>query len=311
MASSNNPMLPRPPPMTAKEVQARMEALLAVLVTSLSSKVDTPDMVDRPVEGFDAYCPGGYCPINVGQRLKTDVGLFVVHHKLGFGPSSTVWLVEGKTPCCEESFHALKILRADLSQGFRHHEEEVLTLLGQANTTTPRYPHIIYYTGQFYMNSPNGRHLCFLQRPYGPSLKDLRVLQGLTYQTRLWVCEQVASALEALHNLDPTICHSAIRPEHILFELPTTPITGTASINSTLGPIRTHAMPHINLLLYSPRRPYYLIAPAEFKLPARSLHKIVLTGFGRSFIDRRPTTTAAANRAVATDNEPAAAAAAL
>jgi hypothetical protein len=85
----------------------------------------TPDISN--VEDLEGYAPGGYCPVNIGDAISSSPKTYTILHKLGFGPSSTVWLA--RLDDSKASFHALKILRADLSGSGKHPELEVLQRL--------------------------------------------------------------------------------------------------------------------------------------------------------------------------------------
>lgn len=43
-------------------------------------------------EGILNYRKGGYHPVTLGDTFKNE--RYKIHHKLGFGASSTVWLAE-------------------------------------------------------------------------------------------------------------------------------------------------------------------------------------------------------------------------
>lgn len=43
-----------------------------------------------PAEALSKYCPGGYHPVRLRDRLHD--GRYEILHKLGFGAFSTVWL---------------------------------------------------------------------------------------------------------------------------------------------------------------------------------------------------------------------------
>ena len=66
------------------------------------------------IEDIEDYRPGGYHPISIGDTF--DQGRYRILHKLGFGGSSTVWLVrdqqEGKD---RGKITTLKAIRADTS----------------------------------------------------------------------------------------------------------------------------------------------------------------------------------------------------
>lgn len=45
-------------------------------------------------EKLSRYSPGGYHPVNLGDTFKND--RYEIHDKLGWGGSSTVWLVRDR-----------------------------------------------------------------------------------------------------------------------------------------------------------------------------------------------------------------------
>ena len=57
----------------------------------LSSVEDYSD--DGGDEGEEGYRPGGYHPVNIGERYN---GRYTVLEKLGWGHFSTVWMVHDK-----------------------------------------------------------------------------------------------------------------------------------------------------------------------------------------------------------------------
>ena len=56
--------------------------------------LNMPDRLDYkvgvPAENIERYCPGGYHPIHLNDRLND--GQYEILHKLGFGCFATVWL---------------------------------------------------------------------------------------------------------------------------------------------------------------------------------------------------------------------------
>jgi serine/threonine-protein kinase SRPK3 len=70
------------------------------------------------VEDIDKCVPGGYHPVDIGDRIRPE-GIdydYTILHKLGAGGFSTVWL---SLFSWDDRCYALKILTADLppSQG--------------------------------------------------------------------------------------------------------------------------------------------------------------------------------------------------
>lgn len=43
-----------------------------------------------PHENLDLYAPGGFHPVDIGDTFSD--GRYTIHHKLGYGGFSTVWL---------------------------------------------------------------------------------------------------------------------------------------------------------------------------------------------------------------------------
>lgn len=49
-------------------------------------------------ESLSKYQPGGYHPVNLGDTFKND--RYKIHHKLGWGGFSTVWLAKDRESVC-------------------------------------------------------------------------------------------------------------------------------------------------------------------------------------------------------------------
>lgn len=161
----------------------------------------------RDVEDLEGYAPGGYYPIDIFGKVDNPPETYTVLHKLGFGPSSTVWLVlrecEGSD---KQTLHALKILRADLSARGQHLELQVIQRLEQAGWGCNAHPSLIQIQSWFTVDSANGQHLCLVLPLLGPSLDNFRARRAMDGKTRRGVCEQLAHAVNYLHAFG--FCHS-------------------------------------------------------------------------------------------------------
>lgn len=51
-------------------------------------------------ENFEKYRGGGYHPVHLGESYKG--GRYTIHHKLGYGGFSTVWLAKDKEYAAEK-----------------------------------------------------------------------------------------------------------------------------------------------------------------------------------------------------------------
>ena len=111
-----------------------------------------PDEVER----LDYYVPGGYHPVQIGDKLHD--GRYVIVHKLGFGRSATAWLAESKQ---NNQLVALKISTAESAERTIH-ESKVLTRLGQAKSQLPGKAIVQTLLDSFSFSGPNGIHQCLV-----------------------------------------------------------------------------------------------------------------------------------------------------
>lgn len=158
------------------------------------------------VEDVEAYVPGGYFPVDIGNKFETNPGTYTVLHKLGFGPSSTVWLVKRECKGSDEvSFHALKILRADCGGPGKAPEMEAMERLEHYGRVDKAHPHVLHIQSWFAAKSANGTHHCFVLPVLGPSLQNCRVFRALDGKRQLEICNQIANAVNYVHAFD--VCH--------------------------------------------------------------------------------------------------------
>lgn len=119
------------------------------------------------IEDIERYVPGGFHPVDLGAQL--DDNRYLVLHKLGYGASSTVWLARDSV---EKIYVALKIVAADCSEDAM---EVHNTILSHLKRYAGRYrgQHIDLPLRQFWIQGPNGRHLCIVSKVAGPSIAKL------------------------------------------------------------------------------------------------------------------------------------------
>ncbi|KAI0130285.1 kinase-like domain-containing protein [Xylariales sp. AK1849] len=163
------------------------------------------------VEKIKDYGLGGHHPVILGDVLD---GRFKVVHKLGYGGFALVWL------CWDlrdenERWKAVKIIRAD--QSFENGKDvQILRMLEQRRSTRGEIGdvHISWPKGTFWIEGPNGQHLCVIASLLGPSIQRNRLGDVAQLKTIFW---QVAKGLRFLHHNG--ICHGDLRPDNILFRL--------------------------------------------------------------------------------------------
>lgn len=149
-------------------------------------------------EPLQRYRPGGYHPVNIGDRLNDR---YEVIHKLGFGSYSTVWLASDATT---RTNVAVKICTADSD---RPAESRILALLQRSGGQTDEARHdmrcaISLPCDTFEVQGPNGLHHCLVLEPARISLAEareasyVRVFQLSTART---IAAQLVQTVAFLH----------------------------------------------------------------------------------------------------------------
>lgn len=153
------------------------------------------------VEDVERYAPGGFHPVDIGDRICAGAQAYQVLHKLGHGGSSTVWLVQS---CVRlPSYYALKILRADVADMTDSRELSISQHL--KSFSGPRHPNLVVLYDTFKISGLNGEHYCLLFPVLGLSLRKVHQSTTLGGALRHQVCQQATSAIELLHHRG--ICH--------------------------------------------------------------------------------------------------------
>lgn len=161
-------------------------------------------------EEIERYKPGGFHPIHIGDYLDVDKN-FEVLHKLGFGTSSTIWLCFDNY---SRYYRAVKIFAADTSNLRWHDNAEVEALADRARDQGLPH-HVIMPIDKFWLDGPNGHHLCQVLPVLGPNLLDR--IQGAGLDTPEYLkdlCYNLASTVNYLHQNG--IVHGDIRPQKIM-----------------------------------------------------------------------------------------------
>lgn len=158
------------------------------------------------IEDREEYRAGGFHPVHLGDKLS-DSGRYHVIHKLGNGGFGTVWL-------CRDTesgrLVALKILIASASQDDCM-ELRIGDWLEECRLEDPVPPvlaHIAAPLDHFWIDGPNGRHLCLVMPVLGPSIdKAWRKLTEPDKQLPK-AALQASRALQFLH--ERGICHGGM-----------------------------------------------------------------------------------------------------
>lgn len=139
-------------------------------------------------ERLELYCPGGFYPIKLGDRLHD--GRYTIVQNLGFGSSSTVWLASDQK---QQELVAVKIKTADSTS-----KSQEVAILEQLRG----HSLIRRVLDSFIENSPNGAHLCLVMEPASCSLtqsKSLVFHQLLDLPTARAIVADLVLTVQILH----------------------------------------------------------------------------------------------------------------
>ncbi|KAI0521406.1 kinase-like domain-containing protein [Xylaria bambusicola] len=162
-------------------------------------------------EDVEDYRPGGLHPVNMFDMLD---GRFEVCHKLGSGGIATVWL------CYEQKLREWRAVKINAAS--RSHDDspeiKILEMLENDTAVLGLDSHVVMPLEIFWIEGPNGRHLCTVLPLLGPTLSDWRQMSLGTDASRINnVCYQLTKGLEFLHSRG--ICHGDFRPANVLMRL--------------------------------------------------------------------------------------------
>ncbi|KAI0010250.1 kinase-like domain-containing protein [Xylariaceae sp. FL0662B] len=222
-------------------------------------------------EEVEKYRKGGYHPVHIGDILD---GRYEVVAKLGQGGFATVWLsLETQT----KTWRAIKILTAKESsddapdvkavklleaQGVKRHEWEA--------------SRIALPIDQFWVEGPNGRHICFVQKVFGPRL--IAKQDDQVGVKKLFL--QAAEALQFLHK--HSICHGDFRTSNILVQLQDIDHITKDEMIRQLGEQETEEVASREDDTPGPNAPNYLVAPANLECLGLK-DEIIVVDFGVCF----------------------------
>ncbi|KAI0544985.1 kinase-like domain-containing protein [Xylaria curta] len=203
------------------------------------------------VEGIGNYVIGGFHPIHIGDRIGPDEQ-FEVHHKLGYSNACAVWLCFDRR---NERRVGIKVFQPEKSTE-SHPEIVALRLFEGIDREELRSNRIVIVDEHFWINGPNGRHLCFAVQVLGPAISYMLSLDTPDLLTDL--CFQAAQSLKYLH--DKKICHGDFRADHMRFQL-------DLDAMSYVGIYDLFGKPKVwrldNLKGEGSRRPDYLVEPVD------------------------------------------------
>lgn len=227
------------------------------------------------------YCPGGLHPTHIGEVFNNR---YEVLHKLGFGAFSTVWLVHDLHTTRNVS---MKILSAE--QSANSNELNVMKYLTKQGASHPGYKHIAHLLDNFYIEGPNGRHLCLITDVLGPKCFDFdeRAYLGLDAPVAKNITTQLLTALHLLHACG--VLHGDLHPGNVVFRINHIATLPLATLRETIG--TPHTVP-TRREDWSKKSgdPRYIVQclDQDSVFPECASWDIVLIDFGGSFFEAHP-----------------------
>ncbi|CZT02211.1 related to dis1-suppressing protein kinase dsk1 [Rhynchosporium agropyri] len=247
-------------------------------------------MANRPprVETLN-YRPGGFHPVHLDDTFKK--GRYTVIHKLGYGGFATVWLARDTT---RERYVALKILAARLSRDCP--EVEILRRLKRSEDHEGK-PYVMSMLDHFWIEGPNGSHLCVVSEVGGPSIKQFNDCPGFTSGSRRLrgdVARKVAlQSTEGLAYIHSTgIVHGDFTAANILLQLANIDQWGVEEIHERLGAPQTQILHRTPGQTGEYSGPRYTVNAISMKLvdPRWLSDQIMIIDFGIAFMGEQSST---------------------
>ncbi|KAL2067024.1 hypothetical protein VTL71DRAFT_1448 [Oculimacula yallundae] len=232
------------------------------------------------------YRPGGFHPVHLDDNFKK--GRYTVIHKLGHGGFATVWLARDTV---RERYVALKILAARLSRDCP--EVEILRKLKQSEDHEGK-SYVMSMLDHFWIEGPNGSHLCVVSEVGGPSIKQFNDCPGFTSGTRRLrgdVARKVAlQSTEGLAYIHSTgIVHGDFTAANILLQLANIDQWTVEEIHERLGAPQTRVLHRAAGHTGEFSGPKYTVNAISMKLvdPQWLSDQIMIIDFGIAFMEEQ------------------------
>jgi serine/threonine protein kinase len=234
--------------------------------------------MSEEVENIERYRPGGYHPVNLGDRLG---GQYKIIHKLGHGGFGTVWLARDIR---EEKYVAIKIVMSKHSKATVKHELKILKYIAE-HVGRPGGNFIDIPIEDFWINGPNGHHLCIVSEVAGPSIAQLtRNNKKVKTEDAQRMALQITQCLGFLHYQKIGVAHGDLTSGNVLLELNNFGSLPVEKVHELLGqPSREQVRPFTGRTLGNSAPEFVYQAADLTKLSQFYSGNIILIDFGDAF----------------------------
>lgn len=196
---------------------------LSVALSDAPKKYDLNPWPKGGVENPSEYRPGGYHPILLGSHLgpSSSPSRFRVFHKLGYGGFGTVWLCQDMDEMRDNKrwkWRVVKIMSAKASNRDSGNTDlKVMEMFEGVDKEFLKKKGVSIPLESFWVEGPNGRHLCLMMEWLGPETTGLARCIAHCDGLMKDICFQLLEAMEFIHSRG--ICHRDFRPQNILLRL--------------------------------------------------------------------------------------------
>ncbi|KAJ3558788.1 hypothetical protein NP233_g11430 [Leucocoprinus birnbaumii] len=268
----------------------------SIPISRRTSTIATPRFIPSRldlIEDIEDYQHGGYHPISLGDTF--DHERFKILHKLGYGESSTVWLARDQRKGQDRGrLVTLKAMRADISSSKTPSEIPELAISQKLRASLPRRAASDFQTVEhhFFVQGPNGSHLCLIFPLAGPNILALSDSPGRPAGSRRLradlarkVAKQTAEALHHMHSAG--IVHGDLTTSNILLRLwPRVIEWSDAEVYAYLGDPETEDVRTRGGQPSGPHAPLMLVAPIDNSRISNAKllqDNIMISDFGQSY----------------------------
>ncbi|KAI9651543.1 MAG: hypothetical protein M1829_002693 [Trizodia sp. TS-e1964] len=228
-------------------------------------------------EKLSQYKPGGLHPVCLGDSFQQ--GRFTMHHKLGWGGFSTVWLawddlyVTADAADAADAFNnqelisplstwvSIKIMTAESTEGSR----ELASLRSLKETAASNY--IARRHDEFIHLGPNGRYQCLVFELLGPSVDSIasdyrEAGDQLDPEIILKIASLLLQAIAHIHGAG--YAHGDISGSNLLFTCPKLAQLAPAALLAVIGPPEHEELARLDGHALAPGLPRQLVKSADW-----------------------------------------------